>query len=66
MRYFFSDEEFHFTDNFNLLQTTTKRIVYLATDDSSVWRKEVPKFEKKGYKFIGDSEICMLFFLFVF
>ncbi|XP_046913120.2 alpha-(1,6)-fucosyltransferase [Dermatophagoides farinae] len=38
-------------------ETTTKRIVYLATDDSSVWRKEVPKFEKKGYKFIGDSEI---------
>ncbi|XP_027198736.2 alpha-(1,6)-fucosyltransferase 8 isoform X1 [Dermatophagoides pteronyssinus] len=38
-------------------ETKTKRIVYLATDDSSVWKKEVPKFQSKGYTFIGDSEI---------
>ena len=46
---------------FFFLQTKTKRIVYLATDDSSVWKKEVPKFQSKGYTFIGDSEICKFF-----
>lgn len=36
---------------------TVKRLVYLATDDISVWKKEIQKYEEKGYKFIGDYEI---------
>lgn len=35
-----------------------KRLVYLATDDASVWKKEIQSYEQRGYKFIGDYEIC--------
>jgi hypothetical protein len=35
-----------------------ERLVYLATDDSSLWSKEIKTFQDKGYVFIGDSQIC--------
>jgi glycoprotein 6-alpha-L-fucosyltransferase len=36
---------------------TLKRIVYLATDDPDVWRKEIVPYQKKGYQFICDEAI---------
>lgn len=44
-----------------LKKETVKRLVYLATDDISVWKKEIQKYEEKGYKFIGDYEICTFY-----
>ncbi|UXI15991.1 PAB-dependent polyA-specific ribonuclease subunit PAN3 [Sarcoptes scabiei] len=41
----------------NPLLPPSERLVYLATDDVTLWKKEIDPFEKKGYKFIGDSEI---------
>mgnify|MGYP001507146759 CR=1 FL=1 len=43
---------------FPLQNVKVERIVYLATDDISVWKKEIQTFQLKGYKFIGDFEIC--------
>ncbi|CAG2121057.1 unnamed protein product [Medioppia subpectinata] len=41
----------------NKINKKAERLVYLATDDSSLWTKEVKEFEDKGYVFIGDSQI---------
>lgn len=35
-----------------------EKSVYLATDDPGIWTKEVPKFEDKGYSFLGDAEVA--------
>ncbi|XP_074596036.1 alpha-(1,6)-fucosyltransferase 8 [Brevipalpus obovatus] len=35
-----------------------ERIVYLATDETSIWRDEIKPYEQKGYIFIGDSQIA--------
>ena len=37
------------------------RLVYLATDDSTLWTKEIKPFQDKGYVFLGDSQICESF-----
>ena len=39
----------------NGLKIKTKRHIYLATDELSVWKKEVNPWLEKGYKFIGNS-----------
>ncbi|XP_054159027.1 alpha-(1,6)-fucosyltransferase-like [Oppia nitens] len=41
----------------NQTNTKVERLVYLATDDSSLWSKEIKPFEDMGYIFIGDSQI---------
>jgi len=33
-------------------------LVYLATDDLSLWKNDVKKYEEMGYVFIGDSNIA--------
>ncbi|CAG2101298.1 unnamed protein product [Medioppia subpectinata] len=45
-------------DRVNKLGVKADRLVYLATDDYTVWTNETKVFERKGYVFIGDPQIA--------
>lgn len=36
---------------------SSEKLVYLATDEEHVWIDEVPEFQQKGFKFLGDADI---------
>lgn len=35
-----------------------EKLIYLATDDPGIWRKEVQSYEDEGFIFLGDSDIA--------
>ena len=48
------------------INKNVEKLVYLATDDYGVWKKEISKYQKLGFKFIGDDQICEYFFFVTF
>ncbi|RWS16742.1 hypothetical protein B4U79_03486 [Dinothrombium tinctorium] len=58
---YFVEDYYNRIDLFNerlQKQEKVERLVYLATDEPSIWTKEVKKYQNLGYKFIGDSGIA--------